>query len=143
MRVRERPRVTAGAEPGGPLASLTLVEKGVEEISAPHPPSCGGGEEIRARFPTPPRRQEPAEEALNRRRYLLCLGTGEMERSVQRNTGCRVGVRVGVRVRTHTATTGQGARRKIQGVRGNVLGARGASAQLSLVLLKGFGGKTY
>lgn len=29
---------------GGPLASLTLVERGVEEISSPHPP-CWRGEE--------------------------------------------------------------------------------------------------
>lgn len=64
--------------PGGPLASLPLVERGVEEIS-PHPP-CSSPihrareeEEIRACFPMLPRRQEPArEDAFN---FRLAIGS--------------------------------------------------------------------
>lgn len=37
---------------GRPLASLTLVERGVEEISSPHPPCRrGGGGEDKGLFP--------------------------------------------------------------------------------------------
>lgn len=51
----------------GPLASLTLVKRGVEEISAPHPPCRKGGGEDKELFPN-----ATAEAAASREDALNC-----------------------------------------------------------------------